>query len=79
MKATTIRLENDTLDRIDGLASALSRSRSWVIQQAIKRFLEYEEWYVQEVKAGLAEAERGEIASDEEVAACFRKWDVDTN
>ena len=76
MKATTIRLDNDTLGRIDGLANNLSRSRSWVINQAIERFLDYEEWFVQEVKDGLNEVERGDIATDEEVIARFRKWGV---
>ena len=76
MKVTTIRLDNDTLDRIDGLANNLSRSRSWVINQAIERFLDYEEWFVQEVKDGLDEVERGDIATDEEVIARFRKWGV---
>ena len=79
MKATTIRLDNDTLDRIDGLANNLSRSRSWVINQAIERFLDYEEWFVQEVKDGLDEVARGDIATDEEVAARFRKWGVDAS
>ena len=41
---------------------------SWVINQAIDRFLGYEEWYPKEVKDGLAEVERGEIAADEELA-----------
>jgi len=79
MKATTIRLDNDTLGRIDGLANNLSRSRSWVINQAIERFLDYEEWFVQEVKDGLDEVERGDIATDEEVIAKFRKWGVDAS
>ena len=79
MKATTIRIDDDVLGRIDGLAKALSRSRSWVINQAIDRFLEYEEWFVKEVKDGLAEVERGEIATHEEVVARFRKWGVDAS
>ena len=79
MKATTIRLDNDTLGRIDGIANNLSRSRSWVINQAIERFLDYEEWFVQEVKDGLDEVARGDIATDEEVAARFRKWGVDAS
>jgi predicted transcriptional regulator len=79
MKATTIRLDNDTLGRIDGLANALSRSRSWVINQAIERFLDYEEWFVQEVKDGLDEVARGEIATDEEVTAMFREWGVNAS
>lgn len=79
MKATTIRLDNDTLGRIDGLANTLSRSRSWIINQAIERFLDYEEWFVQEVKDGLDEVARGDIATDKEVAARFRKWAVDAS
>ncbi len=77
MKATTVRIDDDTLGRVDQLASELSRSRSWVIKQAIERFLNYEEWFVQEVKDGLKEVKRGEIATDDEVAARFRKWGVD--
>jgi len=79
MKATTVRIDDDILCRIDGLANTLSRSRSWVINQAIERFLAYEEWYVQEVKDGLKEVERGEIATDDEVAARFGKWGVDAS
>ena len=59
------------LGRVDGLAKALSRYRSWVINQAIDRFLDYEGWYIKEVKDGLVKVERGEIAADEEVVAKF--------
>lgn len=79
MKTTTVRIDNDMLGRIDGLAKSLSRSRSWVINQAIDRFLDYEEWFAKEVKDGLEEVERGEIATQVEVVAGFRKWGVDAN
>ncbi len=79
MKATTIRLDDKKIGRIDGLAKTLSRSRSWVINQAIDRFLEYEEWFVQEVNEGLKEVDRGEIATQEEVVSVFRKWGVDAS
>jgi predicted transcriptional regulator len=79
MKATTIRIDDKMLGRVDGLAESLSRSRSWAINQAIDRFLDYEEWYIKEVKDGLAEVERGEIAADEEVVARFRKWGADAS
>ncbi|HIJ69339.1 MAG TPA: ribbon-helix-helix protein, CopG family [Deltaproteobacteria bacterium] len=74
MKTTTVRLDDKMVDRLDGLAKVLSRSRSWVINNAIERFLEYEEWFVLEVKDGLAEVEKGEVANQEEVIAGFRKW-----
>ncbi len=48
-----------------------------MINQAIERFLDYEEWFVQEVKDGLDEIKRGELATENEVTAKFRKWGVD--
>ncbi len=60
MKATTVRIDDHVLERVDGLAVELSRSRSWVINQAIKQFLNYEEWFLQEVNDGLKEVENGE-------------------
>ena len=65
------------MGRVDHLAGELGRSGPWDIKQAIERFLEYEEWFVQEVKDGLKEVERGEIATDDEVADRFKKWGVD--
>jgi RHH-type rel operon transcriptional repressor/antitoxin RelB len=77
MKATTVRIEDNMLERIDSLAETLSRPRSWVIKEAIARFVEYEEWFVQEVKNGLREVEQGKIATDKEVTEAFNKWGVD--
>ena len=77
MKATTVRIEDDMLGRIDCLANTLSRSRSWVIKQAIGKFLDYEEWFVKEVENGLKEVEQGKVATDNEVAVSFKKWGVD--
>ncbi len=79
MKATTIRIDDSKMGRVDGLAKALSRTRSWVINQAIDRFLDYEEWFVKEVNDGLKEIERGEIATHAEVTAKFSKWDIDAS
>ncbi len=77
MKATTVRINDDMLLRIDGLANTLTRTRSWVINQAIERFVDYEEWFVKEVKDGLEEIEHGEVATDNEVTERFRKWSID--
>jgi len=79
MKATTIRIEDEKLARIDSMAKSLSRSRTWVINQAIERFLNYEEWFVREVESGLEEARNGDFATQEEVAAGFAKWGVNAD
>lgn len=33
-----------------------------------------EEWQIQEIQKGLLDAQEGDFASDEEVAAVFAKW-----
>ncbi len=79
MKATTIRMNDSTLGRIDGIAKNLSRPRSWVINQAIERFLNYEEWFVEQVNNGIQEANQGKIASRGEIIEKFNKWDVEAS
>jgi len=71
-KTTTIRMDPRTLKRVDGIARAMSRSRAWVISQAIERYLDYEEWFVGAVKRGLKEAETGEVVEHE---AVVRRWE----
>jgi len=77
MKPTTVRIDENMLGRLDNLAKNQDRPRSYLIHQALKRYIEYEEWFVKEVKDGLKEVEKGEIATDNEVTAEFRKWGVD--
>lgn len=51
-----------------------TRSRSHVAAQAIEDFVAREEWQLAEIEAGLAEAERGDFASDRDVAAVVGKY-----
>ena len=79
MKATTIRMEEVMLARVDSMAKDINRSRTWLINQAVERFLSYEEWFIQEVREGLNEAVNDKTATSEEVVKGFAKWGVDAN
>ncbi|TPM22546.1 CopG family ribbon-helix-helix protein [Mesorhizobium sp. B2-3-5] len=60
MTAFTVRLSDDTTNRLDQLAEKLDRSRSYMAAQAIEDFVARQEWQLAEIEAGLAEAERGD-------------------
>ncbi len=79
MRATTIRMEDAVLDRVDSMAKSVNRSRTWVINQAVERFLSYEEWFVQEVQAGVNEVANGEIAPQKKVEERFAKWNINAD
>ncbi|HEY4069521.1 MAG TPA: CopG family ribbon-helix-helix protein [Burkholderiaceae bacterium] len=72
----TIRLDDDVKDRLEGLADATQRSKSFLAAEAIRAYVESNEWQIGEIQAALKEADAGDFASDKEVAAVARKWKV---
>ena len=72
----TIRLEDEVRDRLDQLAEATQRSKSFLAAEAIRAFVETNEWQICEIRAALREADAGDFASDKDVAALSRKWKV---
>ena len=72
----SIRTDAEKLAEIDRVAEAQNRSRNFVINEAIDRYLAEERQWAEKVKAGLAAAEAGEFATDAEVDALFRQFET---
>lgn len=72
----TVRLEDDIKERLDILAEATHRSKSFLAAEAIREFVELNEWQIQETRTALAEADAGDFAGENEVRALARKWKV---
>lgn len=67
----TIRLDDNFKRRLENLAVSTHRSKSYLTTEAIRDFVELNEWQVQEIKAAIQEADKGEFATDEVVANNF--------
>lgn len=72
----TVRLESDIKERLDALADATHRSKSFLAAEAIREFVEINEWQVQEIRKALLEADAEDFADDAEMAALRTKWGV---
>jgi predicted transcriptional regulator len=72
----TIRLESELKSRLDDLANITDRSRSYLAAEAIREFIELNEWQLQEITQAVSEAEGGEFASDPDVEKVLTKWGV---
>lgn len=70
----TFRVPVDVKQQLDQLAAATHRSKSWLAGEAIQRYLELEGWQIGEIRQALAEADAGDFASDEEVAALKTRY-----
>jgi predicted transcriptional regulator len=72
--AFTVRLEEATLSALDQLAGKTDRSRNWLVVRAIEDFVALNSWQLKKIEAGIAAADRGEFASDEELARVKSKF-----
>jgi predicted transcriptional regulator len=70
----SFRTDEETKSRLDSLAGARRRDRSFLINEAIEQYLELSDWQEAQIRAGIEEADRGEFATEEEVEAVFAKW-----
>ncbi|MGL4637558.1 MAG: CopG family ribbon-helix-helix protein [Beijerinckiaceae bacterium] len=72
MPSVTLRIEKpELLDRLDQLAASTDRSRNWLLNRAFEDYLALQEWQIGKIEAGIAAADAGDFASDDEVEAIF--------
>jgi predicted transcriptional regulator len=67
----TVRMPVERRDALDELGRALDRDRSYLVNEAIAQFIEAQEGWAAHLREGLRQADAGEIASADEVAAAF--------
>jgi RHH-type transcriptional regulator, rel operon repressor / antitoxin RelB len=72
-KLLNVRLPAELHGKLEQLTKATGRTKSFLTVEALKGYIEAEAWQVQDIEAGMAEADRGEFASAEEVTAFFAK------
>jgi len=75
----TIRLEPELKTRLDKLASATHRSKSYLASEAVREFIELNEWQIQDLKEAVKEADAGDFASEKKVKTVLNKWGVNAD
>jgi RHH-type rel operon transcriptional repressor/antitoxin RelB len=70
----TIRVDRKTKTRLEKLAKAMKRTRSYVAAEAIRSYVDLNEWQIAEIKAAIREADAGDFATEDQVEAVVRKW-----
>jgi predicted transcriptional regulator len=73
LKATSIRLDDETLERVGQMAEAMDRPRAWLMSYAIKQYVQREEWFIREVEKGKQAADDGRLQDHAEVKA---RWEA---
>ena len=76
MTTVTARIDEATHSSLERLAKATDRSRSWLVADAIRRYVEEESWQIAAIEEGVRQADAGNFATEGEVKAAFARWGV---
>ena len=70
-------MPDDLLQRLDSTATRLRRSKGWLINDAVREYLEREELRQlrdEETREALAELDAGQVVEGDEVLAWIDSW-----
>ena len=68
----TLRLDSATRKRLERLAKATERSRAALAADAVRQYLDLNEWQIAAIQAGVREADRGRLIDHRKLKA---KWE----
>ena len=67
VKTISFRARTDVVETLDALAEKMDRDRTYLLNEAVERYLELNEYHIQLVKKGLRAAEAGDFVPDAEM------------
>jgi predicted transcriptional regulator len=73
LKATSVRLDDATLEQVGRMADAMDRPRAWLMAYAIKQYVEREQWFISEIEKGIQSADEGRLLDHDDVKA---RWEA---
>jgi predicted transcriptional regulator len=69
----SFRIDSDKISALDTLAETLSRDRTYLLNEAVTTYLEVQQRHVDEIKAGIREADAGKLIDHSQVKKALHK------
>jgi RHH-type rel operon transcriptional repressor/antitoxin RelB len=69
----TIRVETEIKEKLDQMAIATRRSKSYLASEALQDYIKLNEWQINAIQEGIRQADNGQLIPHEEIKA---KWDI---
>ena len=73
-KTINVRLPEALYNQIEELAKATARTKSFLTIDALTNYVQRESWQIRDIHEGVAEADAGEFATEDQVKAVFEKY-----
>jgi RHH-type transcriptional regulator, rel operon repressor / antitoxin RelB len=76
-RTMTIRIDDQSDQRLTALAKVVDRSKAYIALEAIRKYLELNEWQLAAIQEGLQEVKAGKTISHDEVEQWVASWGAD--
>jgi predicted transcriptional regulator len=73
-QTVSFRLPSHKVSALHKLAESLDRDRTYLLGEAIDSYLEAQKWQLEQIRAGLAEADAGQVIDHRKVKAMAARW-----
>jgi predicted transcriptional regulator len=70
----SFRLESEKVSALDALAGSLDRDRTYLLAEAVQAYLDTQKWQLEQIRAGIAEADAGHVIAHSKVKAMAARW-----
>ena len=70
----SVRMDESIKSRLDNEASLQDRSIGYLVEKAVEEFLDHKEFFRSEMKAAIAEADKGIFISEEAMDRWMESW-----
>ncbi len=73
-QAISFRISSAKVDKLERLAKATDRPRSWHIEQALDSYLDVQAWQITQIEKSMAEMDAGRGIPHEEIKKELLNW-----
>jgi predicted transcriptional regulator len=73
-QTVSFRLASDKVSALDALADSLDRDRTYLLGEAVQAFLDTQRWQLDQIRAGIAEANAGRVIDHSKVKSMASRW-----
>ena len=70
----SFRLDAEKVSDLDTLAKALGRDRSYLLNEAVRSYLEVQQWQIEQIDKALEQADAGKLIDHSDVRKMAAKW-----
>ncbi len=73
-QTVSFRIDSTKLDALDSLAGILDRDRTYLLNEAVRNYLDVQQWQMEQINKGIQAADAGNVFTQAEVRKMAAQW-----